>query len=53
MILDLRNNGGGYLSEAIALVDLFLDDGVIAIETGRDEIHSTIYGKYIEKYGLW
>jgi carboxyl-terminal processing protease len=43
MILDLRNNGGGYLSEAIALVDLFLDDGVIAIETGRGEIHSTIY----------
>lgn len=35
IILDLRDNTGGYLSEAISLVDLFLDSGVIIKEITR------------------
>jgi carboxyl-terminal processing protease len=32
LIFDLRNNPGGFLSQAIQVADLFLDEGVIAIE---------------------
>ena len=37
LIIDLRNNGGGLLSEAINLVNLFVDKGEIIVQTkGRD-----------------
>lgn len=32
LILDLRDNGGGFLDEAIQIADLFLKEGPIAIE---------------------
>lgn len=32
LVLDLRNNGGGLLQEAVDVADLFLDDGVILYE---------------------
>lgn len=35
-VLDLRGNEGGRLPDAVALADLFLDDGVIASVRGRD-----------------
>lgn len=35
LILDLRGNQGGMLSEAIAITSLFLDDGIIASTRGR------------------
>lgn len=35
-ILDLRNNPGGLLSQAIGVVDLFVDDGVIVSQKGRN-----------------
>lgn len=34
-ILDLRNNPGGLLSQAIGVVDLFVDKGVIVSQKGR------------------
>lgn len=37
IILDLRNNPGGLLSQAIGVVDLFVDNGVIVSQKGRDE----------------
>ena len=37
IILDLRNNPGGSLDQAIKTVDLFVDDGVIVSQKGRDE----------------
>ncbi|MAD42658.1 MAG: peptidase S41 [Arcobacter sp.] len=37
LILDLRNNPGGLLSQAIGVVDLFVDRGVIVSQKGRDE----------------
>lgn len=35
VVLDLRDNGGGLLDEAVAIVDLFVDDGVIVRTRGR------------------
>ena len=37
IILDLRNNPGGLLTQAIGVVDLFVDSGVIVSQKGRDE----------------
>lgn len=37
LILDLRNNGGGSLQEAIGLIGLFIDEGPVFIAKGRDE----------------
>lgn len=37
IILDLRNNPGGLLTQAIGVVDLFVDEGVIVSQKGRDE----------------
>lgn len=34
-VLDLRNNPGGLLDQAVAVADLFLDSGAIAITRGR------------------
>lgn len=36
IILDLRNNPGGLLSQAIGVVDLFVDDGVIVSQKGKN-----------------
>ena len=36
-VLDLRNNPGGLLNEAIAVSDAFLDAGEIVSTRGRDE----------------
>jgi len=35
LILDLRNNPGGLLTQAIAVSDLFLNDGIIVYTDGR------------------
>ena len=37
IILDLRNNPGGQLSQAIETADLFVSDGIIVSQKGRDE----------------
>ena len=36
LILDLRNNPGGLLAQAVKVADLFLDSGVIVSTKGRD-----------------
>ena len=36
-VLDLRNNPGGLLSQAIGVVDLFVDKGVIVSQKGKDK----------------
>jgi carboxyl-terminal processing protease len=35
MILDLRNNPGGLLEQAVKVVDLFIEDGLIVFAEGR------------------
>lgn len=37
LILDLRNNPGGLLEQAVSVADLFLDEGVIVYTDGRME----------------
>jgi len=42
-ILDLRNNPGGLLDQAVGLVDLFVNEGVIVSQKGRDKRENTEY----------
>ncbi|MGL5784616.1 MAG: S41 family peptidase [Alphaproteobacteria bacterium] len=41
VVLDLRNNPGGLLEQAVALVDLFLDGGEVVSTRGRDSGKNT------------
>ncbi len=43
LILDLRNNPGGLLNQAINVSDLFLEDGIILSIKGRLEKHEQIF----------
>ena len=43
MILDLRNNGGGLLNQAIKVSDLFLDEGKILSIKGRNKKNTKVY----------
>lgn len=45
LVLDLRNNPGGLLGEAVSLVDKFVEPGLTVVETrGRSEEHTETYG---------
>jgi carboxyl-terminal processing protease len=43
IILDLRNNPGGLLDQAVGLVDVFVEDGVIVSQKGRDTSEDKAY----------
>ncbi len=43
IILDFRNNPGGLLDQAIGLVDLFVDKGVIVSQKGKAKAENTEY----------
>ncbi len=43
IILDLRNNPGGLLDQAVGLVDIFVDEGVIVSQKGRDSRENETY----------
>jgi len=43
IILDLRNNPGGLLDQAVGLVDLFVDEGDIVSQKGRDASDNRVY----------
>lgn len=43
IILDLRGNAGGMLSEAVAIVNMFLDDGIIGSTRGRSADSTKYY----------
>ena len=46
IILDLRNNPGGLLDQAVGLVDLFVDSGVIVSQKGRRKIETKEYSAH-------
>jgi len=46
IILDLRNNPGGLLDQAVGLVDLFVDNGVIVSQKGRRAAESKEYSAH-------
>ena len=56
IVLDLRNNPGGLLDQAVGLVDLFVDEGDIVSQKGRkksdDEIYSAKSSSTITKVPL-
>lgn len=43
IILDLRNNPGGLLNQAVELVDLFVDSGVIVSQKGKNQRENITY----------
>ena len=43
VVLDLRNNPGGLLDQAVGLVNLFVDEGVIVSQKGKVESENQIY----------
>jgi len=43
LILDLRNNPGGLLNQAVGLSDMFIDEGVLVSQKGRVESENEIY----------
>ncbi|MEJ2066704.1 MAG: S41 family peptidase, partial [Deltaproteobacteria bacterium] len=48
LILDLRNNPGGLLDQAVEVSDLFLDSGVIVSIKGRDAEEKTTFNAHKE-----
>lgn len=44
LVLDLRNDPGGLLTEAIGVADLYLDDGVIVTVNNRDQNRTETWG---------
>jgi len=42
-IIDLRNNPGGLLDEAVGLLDMFIDKGVLVSQKGRHKEDNTEY----------
>jgi carboxyl-terminal processing protease len=43
LVLDLRDNPGGVLDQAIRISDLFLNDGIIMTSKGRHKRHNRAY----------
>jgi len=43
IILDLRNNPGGLLDQAVGLVDTFVDDGIVVSQKGRRKDEDKVY----------
>lgn len=51
MILDLRDNPGGLLDQAVRVSDLFIESGVIVSTVGRD--HSKVEREFATKRGTF
>ena len=46
LIVDLRDNPGGLLDQAIKISDLFLDEGIIVSIKGREKKNSQVFNAY-------
>jgi carboxyl-terminal processing protease len=51
LVLDLRNNPGGLLTQAVRVADLFLDSGMIVYTEGRIDSQKQKY--FAQKDGSW
>jgi carboxyl-terminal processing protease len=49
LVLDLRNDPGGLLDEAVEVSNLFLDSGVIVTIKGRNEEDKTVFNAHKER----
>ncbi len=43
LIIDLRNNPGGLLSQAVGTLDLFIDKGTLVSQKGRNKSENVVY----------
>lgn len=43
IVMDLRNNPGGLLSQATGLLDLFIDKGILVSQKGRNKNEDIVY----------
>jgi len=48
IILDLRNNPGGLLDQAVGLVDMFVDHGVIVSQKGKVKTENVEYKAHLQ-----
>jgi carboxyl-terminal processing protease len=46
LILDLRNNPGGLLNQAVSIADIFLDEGTIVYTKGRRKEQNNVYAAH-------
>lgn len=51
LVLDLRNNPGGLLDQAVSVSDLFLEKGIIVSTIGKNKENKDI--EYAHKSGTW
>jgi len=51
IIIDLRNNPGGLLSQAVGTLDLFIDKGILVSEKGRLKRDNQVF--YAHKFGTY
>ena len=51
LILDLRDNPGGLLNQAVRVSDIFLEEGGIVSIKGRLPRHTKAFNSHIDKYG--
>lgn len=49
VVLDLRNNPGGLLDQAVSITDVFLDEGLIVYTKGRREDQNMVFKAHEEK----
>ena len=52
LVLDLRNNPGGLLNQAVSLADIFLDEGLIVYTRGRNKEQDLTYEAHKERLSL-
>ncbi len=48
LLIDLRNNPGGLLDQAVGLLDMFIDKGVLVSQKGRDKDENQVYKAHKE-----
>ena len=51
IIIDLRNNPGGLLNQAVGTLDLFIDKGILVSQKGRLKSEDKVY--YAHSYGTY
>ncbi len=51
IIIDLRNNPGGLLNQAVGTLDLFIDKGILVSQKGRIPQENEVY--YAHSYGTY
>jgi len=47
-IIDLRNNPGGLLDQAVSLLDLFIDKGTLVSQKGRNKEENQVYKAHMK-----